>query len=63
MPDLISLPRHVVSRGHPEPINAPIPGFPARAGNDNSIGDNLGFASPKGEGFPPSPIEALNNPY
>jgi hypothetical protein len=51
---LISLPRHVVSRGHPEFLLVLSPGFLACTGNDKYIGDSQSFASLKREEFPPS---------
>jgi hypothetical protein len=58
IPDLISLPRQLVSRGHPE---FPDP-FLLDSGfrrNDKSLRDNGFFSSPKGEGFQPSPKGTL----
>jgi hypothetical protein len=50
MLDLISLPRQLVSRGHPEYIAPSFLDSGFRR-NDKSLRDNGKFASPEGEGF------------
>jgi len=58
MPDLISLPRQLVSRGHPVYIALPFLDSGFRR-NDKSLRDNGKLSSPKGEGFQPSPKGTL----
>jgi len=46
MPGLISLLRHVVSRGHPEIPGIPFTGFRLYGRNDKSLRDDVKLSSP-----------------
>jgi len=59
IPDLRSLSRHGLTRGHPEASNGLFPGFRLVGRNDKSLRDNQILASPEGEGFQPSPKRTL----